>query len=43
VRLGGQIQAVAEHFQQPLLENAQRRLEWRPGAQVRQRAVIVIE
>src|SRR2546430_15531682 len=27
VRLGGQIQAVAEHLQQPLLEDAQRRLE----------------
>ena len=43
VRLGGQIQAVAEHLQQPLLEQAQRRLERRPGAQQGERAVIVIE
>src|SRR5437762_11246793 len=42
-RLGGEIQPVAEALQQPLLEDAQHRLERRPGAQSRQRLVIVIE
>ena len=43
VRLGSQIQAVAEYFEQPLLKDAQRRLERRSGAQLGERAVIVIE